>query len=108
MDKLKLQLKRKKRIRASLNTVNIHYCLIVDKSNQKLYGVVLDKKTNKILTSVAVAGKNKEAAIILGNKLAEFLKRENITQLVLDRSGYKYHGIVKQIADTVREGGVQI
>ena len=45
---------------------------------------------------------------IVGAKVAEGLKGKNITAAVFDRSGYKYHGVIATLADSVRENGIQI
>jgi large subunit ribosomal protein L18 len=47
-----------------------------------------------------------EAAAVIGKALAEAAKDKGIEQVVYDRSGYKYHGIVKAAADGAREGGL--
>ena len=49
---------------------------------------------------------NMEYARLLGHKVGELLKQKGITQVVFDRSGYPYHGIVKAFADAVREKGI--
>ena len=40
--------------------------------------------------------------------MAEFIKKQKITKVAFDRSGYKYHGKVKALADAIRENGVKI
>jgi large subunit ribosomal protein L18 len=55
--------------------------------------------------------KNKEsveAAKIVGKSIAEAAKDKGITKAVYDRSGYKYHGIVKAAAEGAREGGLDL
>ena len=49
-----------------------------------------------------------EAAKIIGKTLAESAKEQGIDKVVYDRSGYKYHGIVKAAADGAREGGLDL
>ncbi|RCK77490.1 MAG: LSU ribosomal protein L18p (L5e) [Ignavibacteriae bacterium] len=48
-----------------------------------------------------------EKAKIVGKHLAELALKKNITKVVFDRSGYRYHGKVKAIAEGAREGGLQ-
>ena len=48
-----------------------------------------------------------EQAKILGAKLCDLMKQKGITKITFDRSGYKYHGLVKALADTLREGGIK-
>ena len=47
------------------------------------------------------------AAYLVGEKLAEKAKAKNVTKVVFDRAGYKYHGRVKAVADGARAGGLQ-
>jgi large subunit ribosomal protein L18 len=48
----------------------------------------------------------KEAAKIIGQEIADQAQQKGITKAVFDRSGYKYHGIVKALAEGAREGGL--
>lgn len=50
---------------------------------------------------------NKEAAVTVGKAIAERAKAKGIAKVAFDRSGYKYHGRVKALADAAREGGLQ-
>lgn len=50
---------------------------------------------------------NKEAAIAIGKAIAERAKAKGIAKVAFDRSGYKYHGRVKALAEAAREGGLQ-
>jgi large subunit ribosomal protein L18 len=50
---------------------------------------------------------NKEAAITVGKTIAERAMAKGIAKVAFDRSGYKYHGRVKALADAAREGGLQ-
>ncbi|HLD27421.1 MAG TPA: 50S ribosomal protein L18 [Patescibacteria group bacterium] len=66
-------------------------------------------------TTVAVAkdaevkGKNKmELARVLGKLMAQKLTDKKISQTVFDKRYYKYHGLVKEIAEGVREGGIKM
>lgn len=49
-----------------------------------------------------------EQAKIIGKELAKAAQDLGIKKVVYDRSGYKYHGIVKSVADAVREGGLDL
>ena len=54
------------------------------------------------------SSKNKEAAKVLAEIFAQKLKEKNISEIVFDRSGYKYHGRVKIIADALRQAGITL
>lgn len=51
-------------------------------------------------------GGNMEAARLVAELMAERIKSKGINTLVFDRSGYKYHGLVKKVAETLREKGL--
>ena len=103
-----IQSKRVARIRAKVRGTETRPRLSVYRSNQKLMVQVIDDVTRHTVFSVQGEGKNMESAKKLGNEIVKKAKAKNITSMVFDRGGYKYHGVVKQIADTVREGGVTI
>lgn len=48
-----------------------------------------------------------DAASVVGKKIAEFCTDKNITKVVFDRGGYKYHGRVKALAEAAREAGLE-
>ena len=50
---------------------------------------------------------NIEAAAAVGKLVAERAKAAGVTEVAFDRSGYKYHGRVKALADAAREGGLE-
>lgn len=50
---------------------------------------------------------NKKAAVALSKMLADSLKDKKITAIRFDRSGYKYHGVIKALADGIRDAGIQ-
>jgi large subunit ribosomal protein L18 len=45
---------------------------------------------------------------MIGKIMADFIKKEKIKKVAFDRSGYKYHGKIKALADSIRENGVKI
>ena len=55
----------------------------------------------------ASASGNSEAAAMVGKQIAEKAKAAGITAVAMDRSGFKYHGRIKALADAAREGGLQ-
>ena len=52
-------------------------------------------------------GKNSDAAARVGQVIAERAKAAGIEKIAFDRSGYRYHGRIKALADAAREGGLQ-
>ena len=51
---------------------------------------------------------NVEGSKLIGKIVADFLKKEKIDKIAFDRSGYKYHGKIKALAESIRENGVNI
>lgn len=112
---LKKRLRRKLSIRKKVGGTASIPRVCITKSNKNLAIQVIDDEAMKTLLAVQTFGKsavakgaNKDAAKVIGEKVAEGLKAKNITKAVFDRSGYKYHGVVAVVADTIRENGVQV
>lgn len=90
--------------------------LAVYRSNKQIYVQVVDDLNGVTLLSAcskekevaAQSGiKKVEQAKLVGKLLAEKCKAKGIEKVVFDRSGYKYHGRVKSLADAAREGGLK-
>lgn len=88
--------------------------MCVFRSCANLYLQLIDDAEGRTVCTVSTLGKefkeknlksakNIEAAKVLAETFAEKLKQKNITKVVFDRSGYRYHGKVKVIAETLRE-----
>lgn len=85
------------------------------KSNSNLFVQVVDDSEGKTLFSVQTFGKkavgstsNIESAKAVGEEVAKKLSEKNIKSAVFDRNGKKYTGVVAKLAESIREGGVQI
>lgn len=114
-------IKRKKKIRSKIRTQDKNR-LTVYKSNKHIYTQLYNSTGNTIITSMSTLDKsfkdeiNKLAdglrlnkvnqAKIIGSLLAKKIKDKNITQIVFDRSGFKFHGRIKAIADSIKEYGI--
>ncbi|MEK7074059.1 MAG: 50S ribosomal protein L18 [Patescibacteria group bacterium] len=106
--KKEMRLKRKLSIRRRLSGTALRPRLAVFRSNMRLTVQLVDDDRAKTILSAWTKGKNSKAATELGKKIAEMAKAKKITKVVFDRSGYRYHGAVKAIADAVREGGLEV
>lgn len=87
--------------------------LCVYRSNSNLYVQVIDDVAGKTLAQASTIDKevktkhaNKEAAKEVGALIAKRAIEKNIKSVVFDRGGYVYHGVVKELADAAREGGL--
>ena len=88
--------------------------LCVYRSNTNLYVQIIDDVAGNTLVQASTLDKaiktkhaNKEAAKELGTLIAKKALEKNIKNVVFDRGGYIYHGVVKEIAEAAREGGLQ-
>ena len=88
--------------------------LCVYRSNTNIYAQVIDDVAGKTLVSASTLDKevktkkaNKEAAKEIGSLIAKRAKEAKISNIVFDRSGYIYHGVVKELAEAAREGGLE-
>ena len=109
------QVRRKLSARKTLvgTTDRPRVCAI--KSNKHLVVQVVDDSVNKTLFSIQTYGKNavpgkanKSGAKLIGTAVAEKLKSAKLTNVVFDRNGNKYTGVVAAIADGLRENGIQV
>ena len=88
--------------------------LTVFKSSQNLYAQIFDSTGAKVLASAWTNEKtekmkfnNIESAKVVGQKVAQRAIEAGVTKVVFDRSGYKYHGRIKAIAESAREAGLE-
>ncbi len=85
--------------------------LSVFKSNRDVYVQLIDDVAGKTLAaanSMKVSGKSmSEKAKLVGSEIAKNGKAKNISKVVFDRSGYLYTGLIKLLADSAREGGLE-
>lgn len=91
--------------------------LSVYRSPQHIYAQVINDQTGRVLanastldpkirTAIKSSG-NIEAATAVGKAIAENAKAAGVTQVAFDRSGFKYHGRVKALAEAARENGLE-
>ena len=113
-DKLKRRSRRKKHIRKNLKGNSACPRMTVYRSNKKMYiQVVDDDKGETILSASSLEKDLKDLkncvsdADKLGEVVGDRLKKKKIKRIVFDRNGYKYHGIIKAIADGTRKKGIE-
>ncbi len=112
-DKLRKRGQRKLHIRKTLSGTPEMPRMTVFKSNRHLYVQVIDDAAGATLASASsleetLKGfkRNVEGAAKLGEEIGKRLKEKNVATVVFDRNGYKYHGIIKAIADGARKSGI--
>ena len=96
---------RHRRIRAKIFGTLNRPRLSVFKSNKYIYTQLVDDENGKIL--VAASDKNIKSAYEVGKLLAKKAADKGIKMVVFDRSGYKFHGTILELAKGAREGGLK-
>ena len=117
MKKLNTKIKRKIRNRKKLKDVNSNKLRItVFKSSKNISAQIIDDKISKTLVSASSTekdlkkkkAKKMDLSNILGELLAKRAKEKKISNVYFDRGGYKYHGRIKALADSLRKNGLKI
>ncbi|WP_193075539.1 50S ribosomal protein L18 [Pseudomonas sp. FME51] len=113
-DKKVIRLRRARRSRLKMRELEaVRLC--VYRSSQHMYAQVISADGSKVLASASTLDAslrsgttgNSEAAKQVGLLVAERAKAAGVTKVSFDRSGFKYHGRVKALADAAREGGLE-
>lgn len=109
------RLRRARKTRAKIAQLKVTR-LCVHRSNSHIYAQIIDAANSKVLASASTLeaevrkklgnGGNIAAAAIIGKRIAEKAKSAGVTTVAFDRSGYKYHGRIKALADAARENGL--
>ena len=105
--------KIKRRIRKNITGTSTKPRLTVFRSNKQIYAQSIDDATGNTLVSAstynnkAAKGTKIEQAAAVGKEVAEKAIKAGIETVVFDRNGYLYHGRVKSLADSAREGGLK-
>lgn len=112
-----LRFKRALRVRKKLKGTSLKPRLCVVKSNSHIQVQLIDDERGIVIGGTSTFSKqfrstefnrrNKASAKKLGEYIAELAKSKNINELVFDRGCSKYHGVLAELADAVRAGGVQ-
>ena len=108
------RLRRARRARARMRRLGINR-LSVHRTPRHIYAQIIAPEGDKVLASASTldsdlrSGKtgNTEAAAAVGKLVARRAKEAGIETVAFDRSGYKYHGRVKALADAARESGLE-
>lgn len=105
--------RRKTRVRGKISGTTLRPRASVFKSSKHLSVQIIDDTKGVTLASVSTLEKalnlkkNVEDAKKLGLALGDRLKKANVETIVFDRNGYPYHGLIKNIADGMREAGIK-
>jgi len=115
MDKKQARLRRARKTRARIAELKM-VRLTVYRTNSHIYAQIIDETGSKVLASASTLeaevradvsnGGNVAAAAVVGKRIAEKAKAAGISTVAFDRSGFKYHGRMKALADAAREHGL--
>ncbi len=108
------RLRRARRTRLQMREAGV-IRLTVHRTPRHIYAQVISPEGGKVIASASTLdsslrdGKtgNTEAAGAVGKLIAERAKEAGVTKVSFDRSGFKYHGRVKSLADAAREAGLE-
>lgn len=116
MDKKSSRLKRALRLRCKIKKLNVNR-LTIHRTSQHIYAQVLSADGTVTLAAASTVQadvksglsntSNIKAAVEVGRVVAERAIAAGVTQVAFDRSGFKYHGRVKALADAAREAGLK-
>ena len=115
MEKTRRRTRRRQAIRKKLSGSQDKPRMAVHRSNKNLYVQIIDDTegttlcgmSTKSLSGKTETCKNIDFATKLGENIAKLAIEKGIKKVVFDRSGYKYHGVVKAIADAARKTGLE-
>lgn len=116
MDKKTARLRRAKKTRGKINELKMPR-LCVHRTSQHIYAQLISATGSEVLASSSTVqadvkkeisnSGNKDAAAAVGKAIAEKAKAAGITAVAFDRSGFKYHGRIQQLAESARENGLE-
>jgi len=120
MDKNQSRVRRARQTRLKIRELRVNR-LTVHRSNQHIYATIIAPSGNTVLVSASTSeaavrtelagqtgkGGNVGAAALVGRRIAEKALQAGIESVAFDRSGYRFHGRVKALAEAAREAGLK-
>ncbi|MDZ7923936.1 MAG: 50S ribosomal protein L18 [Marinagarivorans sp.] len=113
-DKKEARLRRARRARSKISQLGA-VRLSIHRTPRHIYAQVISAEGDRVLASASTVEKkfslektgNAEAAKVVGQLVAERAQAAGVTNVAFDRSGFRYHGRVKALADAAREAGLE-
>ena len=116
MEKKVSRQRRARKTRAKIRELRM-FRLSVHRTPRHIYAQIIDPEGGRVVAAASTVQKdlrdaasytgNIESAAAVGKAIAEKGKSEGVTKVAFDRSGFKYHGRVKALADAARENGLE-
>ena len=117
LDKKQNRMRRARKARAKIQQLAVNR-LSVHRTPRHIYAQIIGPDGGTVLAAASTVEQdvrkgtkntgNVEAAAIVGARIAEKAKAAGIDTVAFDRSGFRYHGRVKALADAAREAGLEI
>ena len=114
--KKQTRIRRAKKSRMKIRELGVHR-LCIHRTPRHIYAQVISPEGDKVLASASTLDAdvksavkstgNMDAASAVGKAIAEKSKAAGVSSVAFDRSGFKYHGRVKALADAARESGLE-
>ncbi|MFQ5659553.1 MAG: 50S ribosomal protein L18 [Gammaproteobacteria bacterium] len=116
MNKKESRIRRSRRTRSRIKLLGVSR-LCVHKTPRHIYAQIIAPSGSEVIACASTLDKevrkkikysgNIEAAAVVGKILAKRAKKAGISNVAFDRSGYKYHGRIKALADAGRKNGME-
>lgn len=117
MDKKISRIRRARRARAKIRELGVHR-LTVHRTPRHIYAQIIAPNGAEVVASASTVDKsvaagieghagNAAAAAVVGRAVAERAKAAGVERVAFDRSGFRFHGRVKALADAAREAGLE-
>jgi len=116
MNKKTARLRRARKARAQIRRLDVPR-LTVHRSGRHIYAQVIAADGGSVVAAASTLQKdvrkdlsgtcNKTAAAVVGKYIAERATSAGVEQVAFDRSGFRYHGRIKELAEAAREGGLK-
>ena len=116
MNKRTARIRRARKARSHIRRLGMPR-LTVHRSGKHIYAQVIAAEGDRVLAAANTLQKdvregldgtcNKAAAAAVGKAIAARAKDAGVSKVAFDRSGFQYHGRVKELADAAREGGLE-
>ena len=116
MDKKQSRLRRARRTRAHIKDLAVTR-LCIHKTPRHMYAQIISPEGNTVIASASTLDKDVRkdvkktggaaAATVVGKVVAERARAAGVSRVAFDRSGFKFHGRVKALADAARENGLE-
>ncbi|MGD1983624.1 MAG: 50S ribosomal protein L18 [Chromatiaceae bacterium] len=117
MDKKASRIRRARRARSKIRELGVHR-LTIHRTPRHIYAQVIAPDGAAVVAAASTVDKtvaadlsghagNSAAAAVVGRVVAERAKAKGIERVAFDRSGFRYHGRVKALADAAREAGLE-